>query len=58
MKKKVNQLRLNKKQVSVLNATAVKGGFPPRWTNACPEETVQITMCYGANQCQKWPPQP
>ncbi|WP_156168392.1 hypothetical protein [Kordia zhangzhouensis] len=57
MKKKVSQLRLNKKQISMLNASTVKGGLP-MWTNACPEETVQITMCYGAIRCQKWPPMP
>ena len=57
MKKKVNSLQLNKKQISVLNTSTVKGGMP-NWTNACPEETVQITMCYGAPRCQKWPPQP
>jgi len=54
MKKKINRLELNKKQVSDLN-TFVIGGAPSRWTNNCPIETVQITMCYGANQCQKWP---
>lgn len=56
MKKKNNQLRLNKKQVSILNASTVKGGAP-MWTNRCPVETVNITRCYGANQCQKWPSQ-
>ncbi len=54
MKKKKSSLRLNKKQVSILNKAAVKGGFPV-FTNRCPVETINITFCYGNNQCQKWP---
>lgn len=54
MKKKRNQLRLNKKQVSKLNQSVITGGRPVR-TSQCPIETIQITRCYGANQCQKWP---
>lgn len=54
MKKKTNHLQLNKKQISILNASIVKGGLP-MWTNRCPIETVQITMCYGSPRCQKWP---
>ncbi|MCH2194508.1 hypothetical protein [Kordia sp.] len=56
MKKKTNQLRLNKKQVSILNQSAVKGGRP-MFTIQCPIETINITRCYGANHCQKWPDQ-
>ncbi|MGH1386259.1 hypothetical protein [Kordia sp.] len=54
MKKKRNQLRLNKKQVSTLNQSVVTGGRRGP-SNQCPIETIQITRCYGANQCQKWP---
>jgi hypothetical protein len=53
MKKKSTTLRLNKKQVSILNQSAVKGGIPT-FSNQCPQETVVITFCYGANRCQKW----
>lgn len=56
MKKKMNQLRLNKKQISVLNQSTVVGGRP-NFSNQCPVVTVQITICYGANVCQKWPSQ-
>lgn len=56
MKKKNNQLRLNKKQVSILNQSAIVGGRPG-FSRQCPVETVNITRCYGANQCQKWPSQ-
>ncbi|WP_298512444.1 hypothetical protein [uncultured Kordia sp.] len=54
MKKKRNQLRLNKKQVSILNQFVVTGGRP-MFSRQCPVETINITRCYGANQCQKWP---
>jgi len=56
MKKKRNQLRLNKKQISILNQSTVQGGRP-NFSSQCPVQTVQITRCYGANQCQKWPNQ-
>ncbi|EDP95555.1 hypothetical protein U8527_05890 [Kordia algicida OT-1] len=57
MKKKNNQLRLNKKQISILNQSAITGGRPSGFSRQCPVETVNITRCYGANQCQKWPRQ-
>lgn len=53
MKKKAHHLQLNKKQISTLNASAVTGGRVR--TSQCPEITVRITICYGANVCQKWP---
>ncbi|WP_420572230.1 hypothetical protein [Kordia sp.] len=56
MKKKRNFLRLNKKQISILNQSAIVGGSP-RFSRQCPVQTVNITRCYGANQCQKWPRQ-
>ena len=56
MKKKRNQLKLNKKQISILNQSAITGGRP-NFSDQCPEVTVRITFCYGANQCQKWPDQ-
>jgi hypothetical protein len=52
MKKKTSHLQLNKKQISTLIASEVTGGMR---TNLCPEPTVRITICYGANVCQKWP---
>lgn len=55
MKKKNNQLQLNKKQISVLNQSVIIGGR--RLSIQCPVETINITRCYGANQCQKWPSQ-
>ena len=54
MKKQLNQLNLNKKQISILNQTKISGG-DPRITRQCPVVTIRITMCYGANVCQKWP---
>ncbi|MFK7749477.1 MAG: hypothetical protein AB8B65_13865 [Kordia sp.] len=54
MKKKRNQLCLNKKQVSKLNQSVINGGRPGP-SRQCPVETINITRCYGANQCQKWP---
>ena len=56
MKKKLNHLNLNKKQISVLNQTVISGGRP-QFSNQCPVVTVRITQCYGANVCQKWPDQ-
>lgn len=56
MKKKNNQLQLNKKQVSILNQTMISGGRP-QFSRQCPVETINITRCYGANVCQKWPSQ-
>ncbi|QHI38555.1 hypothetical protein IMCC3317_39480 [Kordia antarctica] len=55
MKKKTNYLQLNKKQISILNQSSVTGGRGH--SSQCPVVTVQITRCYGANQCQKWPSQ-
>jgi hypothetical protein len=52
MKKKTSHLQLNKKQISILNQSSIKGGMR---TNLCPELTVRITICYGGNVCQKWP---
>lgn len=57
MKKKKNQLHLNRKQISVLNQSTITGGLPPTFSNQCPIQTINITRCYGANQCQKWPRQ-
>ncbi|AXG69948.1 hypothetical protein KORDIASMS9_02176 [Kordia sp. SMS9] len=54
MKKKKSSLQLHKKQVSILNKTVVTGGIPG-FTNQCPAETINVTRCYGNNQCQKWP---
>lgn len=54
MKKKNNPLQLNKKQISVLNLEAISGGGP-QISRQCPVVTIRITMCYGANVCQKWP---
>jgi hypothetical protein len=54
MKKKKNQLRLNKKQISILNEAVVIGGRPT-FSNQCPVQTINITICYGANVCRKWP---
>ncbi|WP_156168993.1 hypothetical protein [Kordia jejudonensis] len=56
MKKKTTHLRLNKKEISQLNQRVISGGRP-QFTNRCPVETINITLCYGANVCQKWPPQ-
>ncbi|WP_430409857.1 hypothetical protein [Kordia sp.] len=56
MKKKRNQLQLNKKQISVLNQKTISGGRP-QFSAQCPVVTIRITICYGGNVCQKWPDQ-
>lgn len=56
MKKKATHLQLNKKQISQLDQNALSGGRP-QFTNQCPVQTINITRCYGANVCQKWPGQ-
>ena len=49
-KKNLNKLSLRKVRISALKKTTINGGG---FNNAVlPTETIQFTICYGAQQCQ------